>query len=148
MYGACTFGDEVYIDHKDDCTLDTALRAYGDYIASEGCNWGDECNSLICRNYDLNGNIATLTDDTECNTYSDDDEAYVAVEWVNPTFNFDTVPRSLQTIYVLATLDEWTGKYQFSFTFEKQNEPPKEKNIIIFTLPIKLSSTKFYSQKV
>ena len=42
--------------------------------------------------------------------YDDDDEAWVAVEWANETFNFDTVPLSLRTIYVLATLDEWTGK--------------------------------------
>ena len=66
------------------------------------------CEGLICRN--------CWTDDAECILLNDDDE-YEAVAWGNPTFHFDDVFQSLRTIYIIATLDEWTGKIFFFLLF-------------------------------
>jgi len=105
-FGYCSWGAA---EEKATCTeLDACNAWYNDPLSDDYYN--STASSIICRTVGPN-----ITDPcgsnynmTTCMTIDEEDGFLVDIDFIIPPFNFDNVFNSIQTIYIIATMDEWT----------------------------------------
>jgi len=94
-FGSCTWEAAV---SREQCVQHEAFLAY----------FGDPPDEqVICRCEDTAICGATWQGDYSCRAIDPESGNLQVIEWTKPDFNFDTVIASIQSIYVISTMDEW-----------------------------------------